>query len=107
MVQGALGVADKDGIELDAQVGDRENDVQVGKGIKGTGEVKARDNATVNVNTSNKETASEVGTAETVNVKNENIPPWVFLISLAGWMLPSPIEIWRLVTKLFKKSEKV
>jgi len=41
---------------------------------------------------------------ENLTVKNENIPPWVILLLLIGWLLPTPNEIARWVYKLFGKA---
>jgi len=30
-----------------------------------------------------------------INVMNQDIPMWVILLLVLGWVLPSPIEIWR------------
>ena len=35
------------------------------------------------------------GAIESVKVMNQDIPTWVILMMILGWMLPSPIEIWR------------
>lgn len=37
----------------------------------------------------------DAGQVGTLTVKNENIPPWVFLLALLGWLAPSPGEIGR------------
>ena len=35
----------------------------------------------------------EAGQVETVNVNNQNIPPWVILLALIGWLLPTPTQM--------------
>jgi hypothetical protein len=35
----------------------------------------------------------EVGPSEQVTVNNENIPPWVLLLLLLGWLLPTPQQM--------------
>lgn len=35
----------------------------------------------------------EAGQVETVNVNNQDIPPWVFLVALLGWLLPTPTQM--------------
>ena len=35
------------------------------------------------------------GAIDSLNVINEDIPPWVILLLILGWVLPSPQEIWR------------
>ena len=35
------------------------------------------------------------GSIESLNVTNEDIPMWVVLLLILGWVLPSPQEMWR------------
>lgn len=35
------------------------------------------------------------GSIEALNVTNEDIPMWVVLLLILGWVLPSPQEMWR------------
>jgi len=35
------------------------------------------------------------GAVEDFSISNQNIPPWVMLLLILGWLLPSPTEIWR------------
>ena len=35
------------------------------------------------------------GYIDSLNVTNEDIPPWVVLLLILGWVLPSPREMWR------------
>lgn len=35
------------------------------------------------------------GYTETISVMNQDIPFWVILLLILGWVLPSPREIWR------------
>lgn len=93
----ALGIAEDDGlsVELDAQIGDRKNDVdsQIG-GVKGTGEVKADRGASVSVVT--KAAESNVERADKVKVTNNNHPPfWMIALLVLGWILPDPMDMWR------------
>ena len=37
----------------------------------------------------------EAGEIDSLTITNENIPPWVFLLALLGWLAPSPGEIGR------------
>ena len=68
--------------------------------------------------TNNNDQRLEVGTAGKVtqandknsvkadnvgNVTVNEIPPWVILLLVLGWLLPSPQEIGRWVRSLFKK----
>lgn len=38
---------------------------------------------------------SSAGPIESVKVFNQDIPMWVIILLILGWMLPSPREIWR------------
>lgn len=97
MAGSALGIAEDDGmsVELDAQIGDRKNDVdsQIG-GVKGTGEVKADRGAKVMVVT--KAAESNVEKAEKVEVtNNKQAPFWLIALLVIGWILPDPMQMWR------------
>lgn len=35
------------------------------------------------------------GSVGSLNVSNQDIPAWVVLLLILGWILPSPQEIWR------------
>ena len=35
------------------------------------------------------------GSIDSLNVMNQDIPMWVILLLILGWVLPSPQEIWR------------
>ena len=35
----------------------------------------------------------ETGQVETLTVNNEKIPPWVLLVALIGWLLPTPTQM--------------
>ena len=35
------------------------------------------------------------GSVESLNISNQDIPIWVILLLILGWVLPSPQEIWR------------
>ena len=49
-----------------------------------------------NVTVDKSEGAFTVGGAvESVKVMNQDIPTWVIILLILGWMLPSPNEIWR------------
>ena len=81
------GLADK-GISVDAQIGDRENDLSLG-GARGAGDIRAEDDATVIVTTSTNE--AQIETAGTVIIENRD--PWMLLALLAVVTLfvPSPL----------------
>lgn len=96
MAGSAMGIAEDDGlsVELDAQIGDRQNDVdsQVG-GVKGTGEVKADRGSKVNVVT--KAAESNIEKAEKVEVtNNKQAPFWLIALLIIGWILPDPMQMW-------------
>jgi hypothetical protein len=40
----------------------------------------------------------ETGTVENLDIINTNIPPWVILLLILGWLLPTPTEIARSCT---------
>lgn len=93
-VQGALGTSKQGGIELDAQIGDKETKTNLQtSGTRGTGDVSAKGNAKVNVNSESSGTKFDNATG--VNIKNENIPLWVILVLILGWVLPDPMSMWR------------
>ena len=35
----------------------------------------------------------ETGQVETLTVNNQEIPPWVLLVALIGWLLPTPTQM--------------
>jgi hypothetical protein len=35
------------------------------------------------------------GSVGSFNISNQDIPVWVILLLILGWVLPSPQEIWR------------
>lgn len=35
----------------------------------------------------------EAGPVETLTVNNQDIPPWVLLVALIGWLLPTPTQM--------------
>jgi hypothetical protein len=51
------------------------------------------------------QTSDKVGVkadnAETITV--QNIPPWVLVLLVLGWLLPSPGEIGRMIRAVFKR----
>lgn len=95
--KGALGV-DKGGIELDAQIGDRETETNIQTdGARGTGDVHAKDNAKVSVNT--RKIDSNFEKAENVSILNEHAPPWLIIVAIMGWLCPTP---WNMIKTIFK-----
>ena len=45
----------------------------------------------------------ETGTVENLDITNTNIPPWVILLLILGWLLPTPTEIGRSITDFILK----
>lgn len=76
------------GISVDAQIGDRENEAQLG-GARGAGNIEAEDDATVNVITSQAD--AQVDRAENVIIKNYD--PWMLLglLAVITLFVPSPL----------------
>jgi|TARA_R100000951_G_scaffold18675_2_gene15158 hypothetical protein len=37
----------------------------------------------------------EAGPVDKLTISNQNIPPWVMLLLILGWLLPTPTEIGR------------
>jgi len=42
----------------------------------------------------------EAGPVEDLRINNTNIPPWVLLVLLLGWVLPTPTQIGRALYNL-------
>ena len=57
-------------------------------------ETSAGDNATI-TNTKVESQLAPQGDVDSINVMNQDIPLWMILLLVLGWVLPSPIEIWR------------
>ena len=49
----------------------------------------------------------ETGPVESLDITNTNIPPWVLLVLLLGWVLPTPTqlgrELYNLVSAPFRR----
>ena len=49
----------------------------------------------------------ELGPAESVTVNNQDIPVWIILVALLGWLLPTPthmgLALWSAMTYPFKR----
>ena len=76
-------------------------DVQVGKNNtkalvsnSESTDTKAGDNAVI-TNTKVESQLAPSGNVDSINVMNQDIPLWMILLLVLGWVLPSPIEIWR------------
>jgi len=52
----------------------------------------------------------ETGTVEDLRISNTNIPVWVILLLLLGWLLPTPTQmgqsLYNLISLPFKKRER-
>tara|TARA_B100000073_G_scaffold279232_1_gene239716 strand:- start:68 stop:439 length:372 start_codon:yes stop_codon:yes gene_type:complete len=69
---------------------------QIGKENNQSAIDQSRDISGENVNVNQSQGAFSVdGDAGNVKVLNQDIPMWIILMAVLGWMLPSPIEIWR------------
>ena len=68
---------------------------QIGKENNQSAIDQSRDISGENVNVNQSQGAFSVdGDAGNVKVLNQDIPMWIILLAVLGWMLPSPIEIW-------------
>ena len=51
----------------------------------------------------------ETGSVDSLKILNTNIPPWVMLLLILGWLLPTPTEIGRgllnFILTLFKRKK--
>ena len=43
----------------------------------------------------------ETGQVETLTVNNQDIPPWVLLVALIGWLLPTPTQMGEAIGRAF------
>lgn len=48
-------------------------------------------------------TTNKVSTGEVEKVVVQEVPPWVVLLLILGWLLPSPNEIANKLTRWFKR----
>jgi len=48
---------------------------------------------------------SRVDTIDQSTTKNTNIDPWIILLLVLGWLLPSPNEMVRWIRELFKRKK--
>ena len=58
-------------------------------------------NAGRDIITKVEENPLRMGAVEDLLIKNQNIPPWVMLLIILGWLLPTPTEIFRSVRDFF------
>lgn len=93
-----------EGVSVDAQIGDREGSLAVG-GARGAGNIKAEDEATVNVITSSNKAKIESANEVTIH----NGPSfWLYALLILGWVLPTPTSMFSSLRKvrLFKRKNK-
>ena len=45
----------------------------------------------------------ETGQVETMTVNNQDIPPWVILLALIGWLLPTPTQMGNAIGEALMK----
>jgi hypothetical protein len=84
---GGGGGGDGTTVNANTQVGKENNQSAIDQSRDISGE-------NVNVNQSSGNFSID-GDAGNVKVLNQDIPMWMILLMVLGWMLPSPIEIWR------------
>lgn len=105
---GAGLLADDKGTEVtaSAQVGkDASQQVVVGDQNKTETNVEA-ENAEVSHVRQDKTTQVE-GKVDNMTVNNlGDVPVWVILLTIVGWMAPTPTNIWRGLTGLFRSEPK-
>lgn len=84
-------------------------EAQVGKNNEKVNGVKAEEFSLVSKKTTAESVVedSKIGniTGGTVTI-DEDVPAWVWLLLVLGWILPSPIEIWRGIGNLFINIKK-
>ncbi len=84
---GGGGGGDGTTVNANTQVGKENNQSAIDQSRDISGE-----NVNVDQSSGNFSLGGDVGN---VKVLNQDIPMWVILMMVLGWMLPSPIEIWR------------
>lgn len=98
------GSGDRLSVDTELQIGDKEIDTDVdtqigGTRVQGTGEIIAKDHAVVVVDTK----VSQAHVERTDSVTIQNIPPYVLILLILGWVLPDP---WPTVRSWFKRERK-
>ena len=74
----------------------RENTQTIGQDSRNSVEVRAP------VDTVDQsDTGTKTGPVE--NLQVTNIPPWVILLLIIGWLLPSPGELGRMIARPFRR----
>ena len=49
------------------------------------------------------QSSNELRTGSVENLQVTNIPPWVILLLIIGWLLPSPGEMGRSIASIFRR----
>ena len=86
---GAIGSffgSDAPSVNANAQVGKENIQQVVGSQTEAGGEAQVAD-------TANRVTGTQI--------INQEVPPWVWILMIMGWLLPSPQEIYRGIIDLF------
>ena len=85
-------------------------DTQIGKTNEKVTGVKADELVIGNKKTNTAEYVvedSKYGTIKATTVKvDEQVPAWIWLLMVLGWLLPSPSEIWKGLGNLFINIKK-
>jgi hypothetical protein len=87
-------------VAANTQIG-RENTQTIGQDSRFTPSVNSRggiDNV--------EQSQNKVRTDSVENVQINNIPPWVILLLILGWLLPSPGEMARTIGTLLVRRKK-
>ena len=84
-------------VAANTQIG-RENTQTVGQDSRFQPEVKTE----ASIETV-EQSRNEVKTGPVENLQVTNIPPWVILLLIIGWLLPSPGEMGRTIASLFRR----
>jgi hypothetical protein len=81
--------SDKGGISLDTQIGDKKSEVAAVSTKRGAGDIVAKDKAHVTVTNTTQESRAKIET-NNGTIKVEQTPPWLILVAILGWLLPTP-----------------
>ena len=78
------------GVTVDAQVGDKDQSVQLGDS-SGPRDINVKGKGTVHV---------------TSEVVNNGPSPLLYLLLIGGWILPTPVSMWRSIRAYFSLNRK-
>ena len=84
-------------VAANTQIG-RENTQTVGQDKRFQPEVRTESSIETVEQSSN-----EIRTGAVENIQVTNIPPWVILLLIVGWLLPSPGEMGRSIASIFRR----